>query len=71
MVNDFAAKLQQMAKDGILTCVRIIKFARNNDIKLHNIRLLLKAARIHLKDCGQTCISYRCKNFKQEETVKK
>ena len=64
MVNYFAVKLQEMAKDGMLSCVQIVKFARNNDIELHQMKPLLKAAGINVKDCGQTCVSYRCQYFK-------
>ena len=64
MVNDTTVTLQEMAKDGILSCVQIVKFARNNDIELHQMKPLLQAAGIHLKDCGQTCVSYRCQYFK-------
>lgn len=71
MVNDFASKLHEMTRDGTLTCVQLVKFARNNDIELQNMKPIVKAAGIQVKDCEQTCISYRCKYFKQEETVKK
>ena len=70
MVNDFASRLKEMTHDGILSCVQIVRFARNNDIELHNMKPLLKAAGIHLKDCEQTCISYRCKYFKEESAEK-
>jgi len=71
MVSDFVSKLQEMADDGILSCVQIVGFARNNDIQLHTMKPILNAAGIQVKDCERTCISYKCKYFKQEEPVTK
>jgi hypothetical protein len=64
MITDFASKLQGMTYDGILTCSQIVRFAKNNNIKLENMKLLLHAAGIKVKDCEQTCISLRCNYFK-------
>ena len=70
MVNDFASQLKEMSNDGILSCVQIVTFARNNDIELHTMKPILKAAGIQVKDCERTCISYRCQHFKEETAEK-
>ena len=71
MENDFASKLQEMTNDRILTCSQIVTFARNNHIELQNMKSILQAAGIQVRDCEQNCISLRCKHFKPEETAKK
>jgi hypothetical protein len=64
MVNDFPSKLQEMTHDGILTCAQIVKFAKSNNIELENMKSILKAAGIQVKDCEQACISLKCNFFK-------
>ena len=63
MSTDFASKLQEMTYDGILTCAQIVRFAKNNNIELEEMKPLLKTAGIQVKDCEQTCISLKCKHF--------
>ena len=64
MQNDLASRLQETTNDGILTCAQVVRFARSNDIELQNMRPILKAAGIQVKDCEQACISLRCNYFK-------
>ena len=64
MVNDFTSKLQEMTHDGILSCAQIVRFAKSNNIELGNMKPLLKAAGIQVKECEQTCISLKCNYFK-------
>jgi len=56
-------RLQEIAGNGVLTCAQIVTFARSHGIELQQMKPLLKAAGVQVKDCEQTCISLKCKHF--------